>query len=274
MQVSLELYFTVNLLMNAMMISVCARSVGRLRWRRVILASAVGAVYACAMYLPALALMKGWHMRLILLFTLSAISLRVDRPWDVLTGSVRLAACTFLAGGMMMLARQLAGGQWWLSTLIALPLIALAMMLLLSDRNRQLERWEVQLVISSEYGTVSASALIDTGNRLREPLSGLPVLIMEEKLIRRLLPPGFRSEWALKNLPSGFRLVRFGALGGGGQMVCFRPKDVHMSYGEGWARAPEIWIAVYPGKMPGATRALAPPVIGRVQPPVRSQRFG
>ena len=90
-------------------------------------------------------------------------------------------------------------------------------------------------------------ALIDTGNRLREPLSGLPVLIAEARVLRDILPPG------------GYRTLSFGGLGGVGRMACFRPDAVWIGRGAARRRGPDIWVAVSPAPLPGLCQALAPP---------------
>ena len=75
------------------------------------------------------------------------------------------------------------------------------------------------------------------------------------------------------SLPPRFRLVAYGALGGSVKMACFRPDELLVCYGEGWLRAPDVWVAVYPGKMPGGAQALAPAVIGRIAPAEDKQKF-
>jgi len=98
-------------------------------------------------------------------------------------------------------------------------------------------------------GSRSASfpALVDTGNRLREPLSGLPVLIAEAPLVRDILPK------------TGYRTLGFGALGGEGRMACFRPDALWIVSGRKRRRGPDIWVAVSPTPLPGLCQALAPP---------------
>ena len=100
--------------------------------------------------------------------------------------------------------------------MLAAPLAGIALLLVTGERNRRIDQWEVRLMMRSDYGVARLNALIDTGNRLREPVSGLPVLIVEYRSVKRLLPPGFSLESALRNLPSGFRVARYGALGAAG----------------------------------------------------------
>ena len=111
--------------------------------------------------------------------------------------------------------------------------------------------WEVRVSLCFQGKSIRFPALIDTGNRLREPMSGLPVLIAEASLLDGLLG----GELA----PGLTRQVAFGGLGGCGTVRCFHPDHVWICRGGQLIPAPEIWVAVYPGRIPGMQRALAPP---------------
>ncbi|MDO4739235.1 MAG: hypothetical protein Q4A66_01060, partial [Eubacteriales bacterium] len=39
-----------------------------------------------------------------------------------------------------------------------------------------------------------------------------------------------------------------------------------VSYGGRWLLAPDVWVAVYPGRIPGQVAALAPTVLGAIRP--------
>ena len=118
--------------------------------------------------------------------------------------------------------------------------------LLLSLRRRIRTTWYIELCVAAGGNTTRFQALIDTGNRLREPISGLPVLIAEEHLLSKILPE------------TGYRAVAFGALGGGGMLKCFHPDGIWAVTRHGLSATPDVWIAVSPGRLPGTTQALAP----------------
>ena len=103
--------------------------------------------------------------------------------------------------------------------------------------------------------SVELTALKDTGNQLREPLSGDPALIAEEADLLPLLEPALRSRLAataglpaperLTVLGPGFRLLPYRTLGGSGLLLAFRPERV---YADG-ALCPGIWAALFPGPL-------------------------
>ena len=115
-------------------------------------------------------------------------------------------------------------------------------------------RWNIE--VYAEFCGVHAEfpALIDTGNHLREPVSSLPVLVAG---VDSILP---LAEAAWLKQPEKMRHVHYGALGGGGKCPCFKPDRIRMrAPGRNYVPAPECWIAIYPGRIPGRHSALAPP---------------
>ncbi|MFR6027787.1 MAG: sigma-E processing peptidase SpoIIGA, partial [Christensenellales bacterium] len=94
----------------------------------------------------------------------------------------------------------------------------LALHILYAVRRKRMFTWEVRVSLCFQGKSIRFPALIDTGNRLREPMSGLPVLIAEASLLDGLLG----GELA----PGLTRQVAFGGLGGCGTVRCFHPDHV------------------------------------------------
>ncbi len=78
-----------------------------------------------------------------------------------------------------------------------------------------------QVEICLDGKSVVLWAKADTGCALREPFSGLPVMVCQAVALKQLLPP--EQEAAL--LP-GYRLIPFESLGGNGLLPGFRPESV------------------------------------------------
>lgn len=100
--------------------------------------------------------------------------------------------------------------------------------------------------------SIELTALRDTGNRLREPLSGGPALIAEERTLLPLLEPEVQAQLlATAGLPAperltvlgpGFRLLPYRTLGGNGLLLAFRPEQVYID----GALSPGVWAALSP----------------------------
>ena len=253
----MEAYWLLNFLWDALLMSLAARSLGYWRLRPVLVSAALGATLAC------LSGRLSWTVAALAppLMSLAA-SLRLEAPWrQAVSGICRVPALALrfllasaLAGGISSLIQRILGG-WSLSSLGAsMALCAVSMGLVLRRRTAPVPPETLRLRLLWRRRAVEFPALVDTGNRLREPLSGLPVLVAEEGLLRPLLPPGCDPA----ALPRGFRLVGYGGVGGSGRMPCFRPDRIQALRRGAWRDAPDAWVALYPGKLPGRARALAP----------------
>lgn len=237
----IESCLAVNFIADLALFCAVSRSLGLFSLRRCALCAAVGALYAAL----AAARPVPWAS-LPALFAAPAIAaLLLARRGG--TAVIRLTALSLAAGTALCggLGRLVPGGG---------PLAGLTGILLgwgmlgalYSKHPPHSSRWRVRLGLARGGSTVRLNALIDTGNRLREPLSALPVLIAEEDLVRDVLPG------------EGWREVGFGAVGGGGRMRCFRPEALWIEQDGKRLPAPEVWVAVSPGPLPGPWRALAP----------------
>ncbi len=176
--------------------------------------------------------------------------------------------CMYLAGGMVF-----AGGvmlllsRWFpkgspLLTLVGCVVMTISAFLGDAFRRGAPVGGRVRLRIGTRMGTVEVRALVDTGNRLHEPLSGLPVVIVEKDALTGILDKSCLMPNQNRRLP-GFRRVSYSVLGGSGEMICFRPESVELKCGNDWQEAPEVWIGIYQGRLPASMEALAPPMLAR-----------
>ena len=238
---SIERYLLVNLIMDLALLALVTRSCGVFSVKRM---AASGAL--CEAYAVAAALLPApWRsapVQLMLLIPVSAIAAgRIEaRVWG--TTSLLLIVSALTAGGAAPLIPRSMDHMRILASLAGLIPPAV----LLNLRHLMRAAWQMNVVIQRNGKTVRFTALIDTGNRLREPLSGHPVLIAEARLLRKILPV------------SGCRVVAFGALGGTGHLECFRPNAAWAERGRQRKPLPDIWVAILPGRLPGPAQALAP----------------
>ena len=268
MAVSVEAYWLVNFAMDLLATAIIARSLGRVRWKRVALAAAVGASWAALAQLDALRFLGSLPALAALSLLMAAVAIPPDSLRSTLVSGAALLGGGVFLGGVQLAALRLFRGAGAAAFFAGALLGAGALLAATALRKKRLVTWEVRVFLSAGGGEARFRALVDTGNRLREPFSGLPVLICERGVLADVLPAGYDA-LPPGGAPPGFRQVGYGALGGGGRMNCFRPELCLVDYGNGYLKSPDLWVAVYPGKMPGGVRALAPPVVGAAQPPSR-----
>ena len=237
---SIEGYLAINLTADFALLAVVSRTMGLFSWRGVLAGAGVCAAFAllavaCPGLRPFAALASPAAAALVI--TRRA----APRLWAIFT--LTLFAQALLCAG---LARLLPPAAPWAMP-ACLGLGALVTLAANVGRPAAGRDWQVALCLDAGGRRVRFSALIDTGNRLREPLSGLPVLIAEAALVRDILPE------------TGYRTLGYGAIGGNGRMACFHPDALWICRGPRKRRGPDVWVAVSPEPLPGLCQALAPP---------------
>lgn len=291
--VYLDLFILVNGLVDYVLLAVTAQvTQARTNRLRLLLAAAWGTAYACAV---ALRLGRGLD-RLPAVLLASALML-VIAFWPVtprrllaLAGWFYGLAC-FTAGGAIALLPLLGGRPGSVSGL-SLALAASVAAVVAAGRSlwRMWRRRSlpgpayVTLGLACEGREVRLPALVDTGNQLRDPLTGLAVVVAEEAAVAPVLPPGLRSAiaegddiaaWARAATACGWadrlRIVPFASIGRErGFLPGFRPDALWLEpepgAGEGdgprrggdpagTAREPRrlgpAVVAVFPGRFTG-----------------------
>lgn len=258
---SIEAFIGINWLMNVTALAISARSAGHIGWKRLLLASLLGTAYAAVGY-GFLPLINGPVGQSVCLAVISLILFGGRRRGRVRRFVRLLAGTVFASGVMQLLAR------WTPLHGYALFFAGWTIVLLIERLlgGTECGDGQVRLRIGTRMGTTEVDALIDTGNRLREPLSGLPVVVVESRKLTGLLDPSCLGAPG-RRLPPGFRLVRYSALGGQGEMLCFRPESVCIVGDKADLDAPDVWVAVYPNRLPSPVDAIAPSTFERMHAP-------
>jgi stage II sporulation protein GA (sporulation sigma-E factor processing peptidase) len=152
---------------------------------------------------------------------------------------------SFISAGSGLAGAQLLGSHG-LPSLLAGVMVAICSLIIVAQLGwgvMQRRNWRQgnQLPVDVTFGdcTVRITALLDTGNRLREPISGAPVLVVEHAALASIFPPTLAA--LLQQLETGnfrevtnlvssaqwssrFRIIPFTSMGtAGGMMIGFRP---------------------------------------------------
>lgn len=112
-----------------------------------------------------------------------------------------------------------------------------------------------QIELSLHNRSVLLPAMLDSGNLLRDPVSGLPVVVAPWRALAVLLP-GAQGLDGLSELPQGFRLLGVHTAAGSGLMPLFRPDGCRL-YLNGRAVDASVLVAVA-GSEYGGVQALVP----------------
>lgn len=253
---SIEATLPIDLLMDACILTAVQLALGRLHARRLLRALLALCLYSIlsALLGNRFRWLRSWPGLTAACLIAAALLTGSLRPRRVLEAAACMGVAALVCGGC---AAASGGGPGRFLPVAALGLIVLLAVL---RRRRHIRfRWDIELTLERDGLRADFPALIDTGNRLREHRTGLPVLIVEAAAMPRLA----QHVQALD--ADELRFLPYGALGGAGELTCFRPDRVLFRSSSGAAvEAPPCWVAVYPGRIPGRVRALAPPEFAEV----------
>lgn len=269
-----DVYFAVNLTMDwlALFLTARARKLP-LRPLRTTLAAALGGGYAlAALFLP-----DGNPLSAFTALAIPALLLLLAFGWQGRAEMLRTLAVfwtvSFLLGGALtavsylfarLVRREiLLGGQvetlpaplpFWGILLLAL-LIAFAVSLLL--RARQKRPATVQVEIGDADGALSPlTGLVDSGNLLAEPLSGLPVILVDRESAD-FLPAELRflREGSAPTPTARLRLIPYSTAAGEGILYGYLPRVVKIG---GKLRSACVAVAPLPDDPSRDAQAILP----------------
>lgn len=222
MAVNGEAYYLLNFWIGLLSLLLGAR-LARVRFRlgRALLSSALGGVYAIIAWMGPEAL-RGSAAPLCAMIGCTLLALG--------RGGLRavpaVLAVGLLYGGMarVWLENGLPSGWFFPATGVWVPLLCG-----MPFRARQ-DGTETRLRLIYRGRTLTLPVLRDSGNALRDPLTGLPVIVLSVRAARPLLPcvPDVDD---LSTLPPGFRFLRTATAAGKRTLMCFHPDRVTLRQG-------------------------------------------
>lgn len=232
----LDLWFALNLLCDYLLCLLTARAAGLyLKRRRYLLAALLGALYACAACFPGFSFLANPGWKLCFGVLMGYIAFGAERS---ALRCILLFFAVSAAFGGALLALAPGGGPLRLPIrvlLFSFLLCYAAGLLLFRCQSLLRSRRTCSVTIMQQGREVSFHALIDTGNSLRDPLSGARVLVATPDALRGILRENtalfrdldpIRLQELSAQMPvlgGRLRLLPYSAVGGGGLLPVFRP---------------------------------------------------
>lgn len=247
----LDLWFGLNVLCDYLLCLLTARAAGLvLRRGRYALAALVGALYACAVWLPGLGFLAKSGGKLVCGLGMGLIAFGDERRPLRCIGLFFAVSASF-GGALTVLAAQ---GRPLFALLSSFLLCYGVGALLFRVHGLFQERRLLHVQLEHRGRSAAFRALRDTGNSLRDPTTGARVLVATPKalagvlgenraLFERLDPVSLQAlSSQLENL-GALRLLPYSALGGGGLLPVFRPERVLLDGRE--CRGVLVGVSVY-----------------------------
>lgn len=170
----------------------------------------IGAAYAAGCVLPGFQFLSSTLWRMVSLALMSLIAF----GWDI-SALRRGILFFFLSMALGGIAMGFGNGGFWA---IVMGAMGVCLLCILGFREQSFQQHYVAVTITHGGRTVNLTALVDTGNTLRDPVSGIPVLVVDEVAAEKLLDLTCRQlEHPVETLASGnypgLRLIPYTAVG-------------------------------------------------------------
>jgi stage II sporulation protein GA (sporulation sigma-E factor processing peptidase) len=168
--------------------------------------------------------------------------------------------------------------------LIALLLVVWFYMRVTKSSKRQMEvaQWITDLTVSVDDFNFTCKGLIDTGNRLYDPLTNMPVLVVEIESWIGYLPESWVKRIQNAEVEQIFmdldkenfmgqeriRLVPFRGINKGGQfMLAIKPDQVKVRFNEQWITTSKVLVGIDRGRLSsdGSYQAILHPALIEIE---------
>lgn len=244
MTVYLDIVFVENVLMNYIILFACGvlMKVNLKNWR-IFLSASMGAIYTIIMYLDIIPIYSNIVMKFVLSIGMVYVALNPKEVKQLFKEIVIFYLVSFAFGGcvfglMYLLKPQLVEirngvfvGSYPIKVAViggsvAFIIIQLGFKLVKTRVSKKDMLYKIEINIFNK--TQIVNALLDTGNLLKEPITGIPVVIVEKNSLKEVLPKqildsldkiegGDTSELSSKDnlikYISRFRIIPFNSVG-------------------------------------------------------------
>lgn len=282
MEIYLDIIILENIVINYLILLVTAKfSKNQASSFRLLLGALIGALYlAIMLLLPTIKIVTTIFSKILLSFAMVAVTFNFHKLSAFFRTLILFYASTFLfagagfaflffnrSGGIVKNGVLMSGPGFMNSKLTEL-LLALAVSFIILRviwdviQNKFLrEKVLVQLCIAFDRKAIELDALVDTGNSLHDPLTNMPVVVVEFTAIKELLPEDIRNifekdyEEDLNTITSTiscstwfsrFRLIPFTSLGKeNGMLIGFRPDYIKIGKENERKGVNDVIIGIY-----------------------------
>ena len=256
MTIYLDELIALNLIVDYLLLSAAAALSGvySSRLRRLI-AALLGCMYAAlAVLFPKL--LSGTAVKILCAAVMILVAFGYGNKWVFLRRSLMFALCGAIFGGFILLMAGFGHGGIQLNhgilyadipglviaALCICAYILLDALLRFSTRTAEEKPERLRIRLCHHNRETEFDALLDTGNRLRDPSGGEQVLICESEMIAALFPEQIAEVLRQMSDPTqglqllakrgcarGFRLIPYRAVGvEHGLMLAFKPEQVYV----------------------------------------------
>mgnify|MGYP001851320669 CR=1 FL=1 len=204
MTIYLDVVIVENLIMDAIIIYATAIVLKvKIRHLRIIISSLIGAIYSVLSYISDLEIYNNLFLKIFLSIVMVYIAFSPQNIKTLMKQILIFYLTSFLFGGVafaliyvikpqeILMKNGLFLGMYPLKTvflgaIVATAILITAFKVVKSNITKKDMMCNVSIELNNK--TVNIKTMIDTGNMLKEPISGLPVIVVENTALYELIP--------------------------------------------------------------------------------------
>ncbi|XOQ44318.1 MAG: Sporulation sigma-E factor-processing peptidase [Clostridium sp.] len=246
----IDILFGVNLFINYLLLCCVSKflSLNGNR-KRLVFAALFGAFFSFMILLPKISLTLSLTIKLFMSLSIVIIAFGYRGLRELIREAVAFYLISFAFAGFMLVLWYFFAPQglmirnsvvyFNISPLVLILLTAICyggITLFHRITGRQMPpELNCRILIECGGKTGVCSARVDTGNSLREPFSGDPVVVVYKPVIAGMIPP--KDEL-------NYRLIPFNAISGGGLLEAFRPDRIVICCGKKKIETKKVYVAI------------------------------
>ena len=242
----IDVLISVNLIIDYFIISLTSKLLKTsCKFKRQLLGAFVGGASSLFLLLPDGGLFLSCLLRLVISLSVVFVTYGIGKFSQLIRRTVCFYIVSFLFSGLMFAVWFFLkpkglfiqnGIVYYNISTIVLVLTGVFSYLLITLLSRFIKRGDVpfcKVQIVTEKSSAEITALVDTGNRLREPFSEKPVLLLDP-----------RYEFLMDEYEGKKRVIPYSTVSGEGVIMGARPKAVYLL--EGGKETLDVYVAISP----------------------------
>lgn len=267
-----DVLISINLFINYFLLLSVAKILKlKVMRKRLVLAAFVGAIYSLIIFFPRINFVFSLIIRLIMSASIVLLAFRWLSAKSFIKIIMIFYGINFLFGGFIFCLWYFINPNgifinnnmiyFNLSPLFLIFATFISYLLIrLFDRfcgHKNEITFDCEIFIKFKDKSIILNAKVDTGNTLKEPFSGLPVIVAQYKFIEEILPESIKEYFYVCNIINpqkknlydiqklkDFRLVPFKTISGRGLLPAFKANYIKILSSNSQAPQKEAYIAV------------------------------
>lgn len=196
MVVYIDVLLFENFIVNLFLLSVTSQTLRiRSEMKLLFTSATAGAIYVIVMLYPKLSIFTGLPFQILVAIIMVLIIIKNRKPLMIFKGTGLLVLYSMLLSGFCVFIQYKRSNinifsfdlmsfdyRWLLLSMMVLYIIIYRFVVFIQDRREQvMYTYDIEIV-TKKFSRI-VKAFLDTGNELREPVTNLPVIIVEKSIL-------------------------------------------------------------------------------------------